>query len=183
MLDRLIKLLFSSILLDSVTLRICYKYSNHHTLIAVTSWKLNPLSANPIKCWLAVIRCYVKSAIRQSGTTGWGNLVRIWRFPTHTPVCILTVCGTNLIDGLYVIFQVLGVAEKATSGGWGFSLVNCLNPFLPKVTFLYPLKTPENLEVFWCFQEVYECNIGYCSRTNYISSSIKSMTSFWHFYC
>ena len=28
------------------------------------------------------------------------------------------------------------------------------NPFVPKAPFLYPLKTSENLRVFWCFQGV-----------------------------
>ena len=28
------------------------------------------------------------------------------------------------------------------------------NPFVPSAPFLYPLKTSENLTVFWCFQEV-----------------------------
>ena len=27
-----------------------------------------------------------------------------------------------------------------------------LNPFVPSASFLYPLKTSENLRVFWCFQ-------------------------------
>ena len=28
-----------------------------------------------------------------------------------------------------------------------------INPFVPNVPFLYPLKKSENLIVFWCFQE------------------------------
>ena len=36
---------------------------------------------------------------------------------------------------------------------WNISL-KCVNPFLPNVPFLYPLKTSENRKVFWCFQEV-----------------------------
>ena len=33
---------------------------------------------------------------------------------------------------------------------------NALNPFVPSAPFLYPLKTSENLNVFWCFQGVEE---------------------------
>ena len=29
----------------------------------------------------------------------------------------------------------------------------CCNPLQPSVTYLYPLKTSENLKVFWCFSE------------------------------
>ena len=28
------------------------------------------------------------------------------------------------------------------------------NPFIPNAPFLYPLKTSENITVFWCFQAV-----------------------------
>ena len=34
------------------------------------------------------------------------------------------------------------------------------NPFVPKVPFLYPLKTSENRKVFWCFQGVEKGCIG-----------------------
>ena len=33
-------------------------------------------------------------------------------------------------------------------------------PFVPNVLFLYPLKTSENLKVFWCFQGVEKGCIG-----------------------
>ena len=40
-----------------------------------------------------------------------------------------------------------------------FSLQFLFNPFVPNTSFLYPLKTSENLTVFWCFQGVEEgCN-------------------------
>ena len=32
--------------------------------------------------------------------------------------------------------------------------INVINPFVPNVSFLYSLKTSENLTVFWCFQGV-----------------------------
>ena len=35
-----------------------------------------------------------------------------------------------------------------------------INPFLPYAPFLYPLKTSENLTVFWCFQGVAKGCIG-----------------------
>ena len=35
-----------------------------------------------------------------------------------------------------------------------------INPFVPSAPFLYPLKTSENLTVFWCFQEVEKGRIG-----------------------
>ena len=34
------------------------------------------------------------------------------------------------------------------------------NPFVPNAPFLYPLKTSENLKVFWCFQGVEKGCIG-----------------------
>ena len=34
------------------------------------------------------------------------------------------------------------------------------NPFVPNAPFLYPLKTSENLKVFWCFQGVEKRCIG-----------------------
>ena len=40
-------------------------------------------------------------------------------------------------------------------------LLSCLiNPFVPSSSFLYPLKTSENLTVFWCFQGVEKGCIG-----------------------
>ena len=35
-----------------------------------------------------------------------------------------------------------------------------LNPFVPNALFFYPLKTSENLTVFWCFQGVEKGCIG-----------------------
>ena len=35
-----------------------------------------------------------------------------------------------------------------------------INPLQPSVAFLYPLKTSENLRVFWCFQGVQKSNTG-----------------------
>ena len=35
-----------------------------------------------------------------------------------------------------------------------------INPFVPNAPFLYPLKTWENLRVFWCFQDVEKECIG-----------------------
>ena len=35
-----------------------------------------------------------------------------------------------------------------------------INPFVPNAPFLYPVKTLENLTVFWCFQGVQEGCIG-----------------------
>ena len=34
------------------------------------------------------------------------------------------------------------------------------NTFVPSAPFLYPLKTSENLNVFWCFQGVEKRFIG-----------------------
>ena len=39
-------------------------------------------------------------------------------------------------------------------------VTNCVNPFVPNAPFLYPLKTPENRKVFWCFQGVDKGCIG-----------------------
>ena len=35
-----------------------------------------------------------------------------------------------------------------------------INPFVPNAPFLYPLKTSENLTVFWCFQGIEKGRIG-----------------------
>ena len=35
-----------------------------------------------------------------------------------------------------------------------------INPFVPNAAFLYPLKTSENLTIFWCFQVVVKGCIG-----------------------
>ena len=35
-----------------------------------------------------------------------------------------------------------------------------ISPFQPSIALLYPLKTLENLSVFWCFQVVLQCNTG-----------------------
>ena len=34
------------------------------------------------------------------------------------------------------------------------NLIRVFNPFVPNAPFLYPLKTSENRDVFWCFQGV-----------------------------
>ena len=36
-----------------------------------------------------------------------------------------------------------------------------INPFVPNAPFLYPLKTSENLKIFWCFKEVEKGYTGY----------------------
>ena len=42
-----------------------------------------------------------------------------------------------------------------------FYFINSLfSPFVPNAPFLYPLKTSENLAVFWCFQGVEKGCIG-----------------------
>ena len=46
-----------------------------------------------------------------------------------------------------------GFAESFTNG-------RAFNPFQSSVALLYPLKTSENLKVFWCFQGVKQCNTG-----------------------
>ena len=46
-----------------------------------------------------------------------------------------------------------GSAESFTNG-------RAFNPFQSSVALLYPLKTSENLKVFWCFQGVKQCNTG-----------------------
>ena len=39
-------------------------------------------------------------------------------------------------------------------------MIQLFNPFVPNASFLYPLKTEENLTVFWCFQGVEKGCIG-----------------------
>ena len=38
--------------------------------------------------------------------------------------------------------------------------IEIINPFVPNAPSLYPLKTSENLTIFWCFQEVEKGCIG-----------------------
>ena len=40
------------------------------------------------------------------------------------------------------------------------SILEIFNPFVPNASFLYPLKTSENRNVFWCFQGVEKGCIG-----------------------
>ena len=39
-------------------------------------------------------------------------------------------------------------------------LLHYINPLVPNVPFLYPLKTSENFTVFWCFMGVKKEYIG-----------------------
>ena len=56
---------------------------------------------------------------------------------------------TQFLKNSYT-FQLLSQYQK--------SGVYLFNSFLPNAPFIYPLKTSENLTVFWCFQEVeYGC--------------------------
>ena len=47
----------------------------------------------------------------------------------------------------------------------------CINPFAPNVPFLYPLKTSENCEVFWCFQGVEKA----CGGNEWVKQSLKDV--------
>ena len=54
---------------------------------------------------------------------------------------------------------------------WYF--LNHINPFIPNAPFIYPLKTPENLTVFWCFQGVEKGCIGYKWINSYLKLILK----------
>ena len=57
-----------------------------------------------------------------------------------------------------------------------------INPFVPNAPFLYPLKTSENLTVFWCFQGVGKRCIGskWIKFTNNEYMKIFSICSNFH---
>ena len=46
-----------------------------------------------------------------------------------------------------------------------------INPFVPNAPFLYPLKTSENCEVFWCFQGVEKACVG----NEWVKQSLKDV--------
>ena len=50
------------------------------------------------------------------------------------------------IDSSINAYYMWGIIES------GKNFVDVFNPLQPGVAFLYPLKTSENLKVFWCFQ-------------------------------
>ena len=56
-----------------------------------------------------------------------------------------------------------------------------LNPFVPNATFFYPLKTSENLTVFWCFQGVEKGCIGNKWVTVNVTFSVLTLFSPWYF--
>ena len=70
-----------------------------------------------------------------------------------------------------------------------FSLL--FNPFVPNAPFLYPMKTPENLMVFLCFQGVEKGCIGmnhwnkavHASSNDWIRSSISEISKQNMVYC
>ena len=43
---------------------------------------------------------------------------------------------------------------------WLQRVLNLFNPFVPNAPFFYPLKTSENLTIFWCFQGIEKWCIG-----------------------
>ena len=57
------------------------------------------------------------------------------------------------------MFQVNDEDTRTTSCRFSVFIVN-FNPFVPSSPFLYPLKTLENLTVFFMFQEVEKVCIG-----------------------
>ena len=64
--------------------------------------------------------------------------------------------GWKLINSLNIKTEIW----RRSVSGQTASLLDWFNPFVPKVTFLDPLKTLENLTVFWCFQGVEKGCIG-----------------------
>ena len=51
-----------------------------------------------------------------------------------------------------------------------------LNPFVPNVPFLYPLKTSNNFTVFWCFQGVEKG----CNGNKWVNKQITFFCRFCH---
>ena len=65
------------------------------------------------------------------------------------------------IYSFFCVFNYMFLKEKCKKKIY-FAIVkfNDFNPFVPSAPFLYPLKTSENLNVFWCFQGVAEWCLG-----------------------
>ena len=50
-----------------------------------------------------------------------------------------------------------------------------INQFVPKATFLYPLKTSENRKIFWCFQRVEKGCMGTTGLKKRFDRATKSL--------
>ena len=57
-------------------------------------------------------------------------------------------------------FLLISSSENNKSSGKLVKYVYQVNPFVPSTLFFYPLKTSENLTVFWCFQGIRKRCIG-----------------------
>ena len=64
---------------------------------------------------------------------------------------------------------------------WGIFYA-VINPFVPNVSFLYPLKTTENYKVFWCFQWVEKRCTGNEWVVFFVFRSAYHITSYFLFY-
>ena len=78
---------------------------------------------------------------------------------------LLYYCNTGSHDPMFTVCPILLILNKVSKyfarhifcisySLIDFSEKNSVNPLQPGVAFLYPLKTSENLKVFWCFQGV-----------------------------
>ena len=57
-------------------------------------------------------------------------------------------------------FEKFPTDVKLLFGALYFEYLNLINPFVPNAPFLFPVKTSENLKVFWRFQGVEKLCIG-----------------------
>ena len=58
------------------------------------------------------------------------------------------------------VFEQQQANQNLLSVVGSIPMLHVFNPFVPNASFLYPLKTSENITVFWCFQWVQKRCIG-----------------------
>ena len=69
----------------------------------------------------------------------------------------VTVCCYFTSDNFHKLSKLSNFIFKSNSNTHNHQTFNL---FFPNISFLYPLKTSENLSVFWCFQGVEKECIG-----------------------
>ena len=74
----------------------------------------------------------------------------------------------QLIENRTLILREIVGWHRFTSVYTGLNILPYFNSFVRRPPFLYPLKTSENLTIFWCFQEVEKG----CIRNNWANQFI-----------
>ena len=70
--------------------------------------------------------------------------------------CGIYRTSSNIYDGIFAKKKYFRQKNSIIHVGQGLEYASdfTTNPLQPGFAFLYYLKTSENLQVFWCFQEV-----------------------------